>query len=247
MCSAWHPWLQIAVTRAWPTQVPHTTLGCWLLAAVDPLGATVELAGPQAVASPSQCSLEETFSVIDSHFPKFRIPSQPTRQIIAYQEPYTLVTPPAILIPPSGRLSSQLQPGISSLQPNPTSKHPKHRTAPPASSSVCTLTLLRHPHFGASQPVRHFRYRPTQSTLQLATPVTRQHQHFLHFSVAIFNSWIILGFASHYRDTLQTRRLNLILPPLPPRPHCKRTTYKESTPRTTRSQSFPQPDRSLFN
>lgn len=142
-CGAWHPWLQICRHPWSAARYPTLHAGCWLLAAVDPLGATVELTGPQAVASPSQCSLEETFSVDASHFPKFRIPSQPTRP--SRTRPYTLVTPPATPIPTSDRLSSQLQPGKSSLQPNPTSSHPSQTSKTPC-VKLCTLTLLRHPH-----------------------------------------------------------------------------------------------------
>lgn len=84
--------------------IPHTVAGllaaglawrAWLLVAVDHCcrcngGAPW---GSPSVASPSQCSLEETFSVDASHFPKFRIPSQPTPDHCV-PDHYTLVTPP---------------------------------------------------------------------------------------------------------------------------------------------------------
>lgn len=124
-------------------QVPHTAR--WLLAAGGCRSTRCNGGADWAssVASPSQCSLEETFSVDASHFPKFRIhPNPPDHRV---PDCIPLVTPRAIPIPTSDRLSSQLQPGISSLQPNPTSNHSSQTSKPPC-VKLCTLTLLRHPH-----------------------------------------------------------------------------------------------------
>lgn len=130
-----HPWSA--------ARYPTLHAGCWAAGGCRSIRCNGGADWASSVASPSQCSLEETFSVDASHFPKFRIPSQPTRP--SRTRPYTLVTPPAIPIPTSDRLSSQLQPGISSLQPTPTSRHPSQTSKPPC-VKLCTLTLLRHPH-----------------------------------------------------------------------------------------------------
>lgn len=73
--------------------------------------------------------------------------SIPTHQTTDHSVPdhYTLVPPPAIPIPPPDRLSPQLQPGISSLQPNPTLEASQTSNRTPC-VKLCTLTLLRHPH-----------------------------------------------------------------------------------------------------
>lgn len=148
-CGAWHPWLQNG-RHSWSApRYPTLHAGFWLLAAVDPLGATVELAGgpsrrltiPVVIGRDFFCR-RFTFSQVPHS-----IPTHQTRPFRT-QTNIPLVTPPAILIPPSDRLSSQLQPGISSLQPNPTSSHPKHRSTPCV--KLCTLTLLRHPHLWCS-------------------------------------------------------------------------------------------------
>lgn len=149
---------ELPATRGLRPGTPHCRLhaGFWLLAAVDPLGATVELAGPQTrrltipvlIGRDFFCR-RFTFSQVSAFHPN--PPDRPFRT-----RPYTLVTPPAILIPPSDRLSSQLQPGISSLpgqiQPRgiPNIQRPPLRQAlylgsPPSSASLVHHTSRRPP------------------------------------------------------------------------------------------------------
>lgn len=159
---------ELPATRGLRPGTPHCRLhaGFWLLAAVDPLGATVELAGPQS-PSPNHPSAhwKRLFLSTIHIFPSFRIPSQPTRQTISYQTIYPCDT----ACNPHPTFRSTVFPAAArhffSPQPDPTSRHPKHPTPPLRQalylgSPPSSASLVHHTH----PVVRHFRYR---------------HQHFL--------------------------------------------------------------------
>lgn len=207
----------IAVTRErHRAQVPHTAH--WLLAAggVDPLGvrcATVEL-GSAGWAQPRRLTIPVLIGR-DFFCRRFHILTSsafhpnPPDQTTEYPN-VTLVTPPAIPIPPSDRLSSLLQPGTLPSSPIQLRSHPKHRD-PPVSSSVpglsSVISILVHP----SATYTHTYSTKHKPALQLTFWVTLRLQHLLHLSAPSLNIWPIFksSFHCHCRRILPTRDLRL--------------------------------------
>lgn len=153
------PWLQNC-SHSWSAaQVPHTAR--WLLAAGG--CRSIRCNGgagwaPRPSPHHPSCSLEETFSVDASHFPKFRIPSQPTRPFVPRPiYPCDTACNPhptfrSTVFPAAAR--HLFSPAKHDLEASQTSKHPLRQAlyldSPPSSASLVhhipSATLGTHQH-----------------------------------------------------------------------------------------------------